>query len=153
MIDKGCDVSGERRALGLLAEAGISYIAIVMAGIAGKGRSEESVAATVQLLNGFPPTTIGIMTTSVVPGSNLADLRDSGAYVELTEREILEEELLYLESLEVPDSTFFWAMHTFDLVPLADSMAHRDAMIARLKDVLAHGDPRILDQTLNRGSI
>lgn len=59
-------------------------------------------------------------------GSELKGLRDEGEYVELTEREILEEEILLLDSLDMEDDSFYFGSHPFDTVPVCGSFRERD---------------------------
>ncbi len=133
MINKGCSNEDEYRELGKLKAAGMDYIAIIMNGIAGKGKSKEHVEATVKLLNETQPVGVGPMSTSVSPGSELEAMRDRGEYTELTEGEILEEEIALLEGLELDPEAFWFGSHVFNNVSVSGLFKKKEEMLARLR--------------------
>lgn len=116
-----------------LREAGMDYIAIIMNGIADREKSQEHVEATVRLLNETQPAGVGPMSTSVSPGSELEALRNQGIYTELTEGEILEEEIALLEGLELDPQAFWFGSHIFNNVSVSGIFKQKDEMLARLK--------------------
>lgn len=136
MINKGCTAADEYAQLERLKKAGIDYFAIVMCGIAGKGRSEENVRETAKLLNEFRPAGVLPMSTSVAPGSRLEELRDAGEYNELTEGEILEEEIALLKALELPPATLFFGLHVFNTVPVSGYFDEKERLLDRLQSAL-----------------
>ena len=153
MIDKGFTVEEAYENIGKLIDAGMRYNALIMLGIGGKGKSEENVRETVKLLNTYQPYRISVLSTSVLKGSELADIRDQGEYTELTEREMVEEEKLLLRSLEVEDCIFAGS-HPYNLIAVSGILPQdREAIIAHLDSEMAAWDrdqPGFLDTTMNR---
>lgn len=153
MINKGFTVEEAYENIGKLVEAGIRYNALLMMGIGGKGKSEENVRETVKLLNKYKPYRVSALSTSVLKGSELAELRDRGEYVELTEREMVEEEKLLLRSLDIEDCDFFGS-HPYNLITISGVLPRdRERIIAYLDSEMAAWDrdqPGFLDTTMNR---
>lgn len=152
-IHKGCTAEDEYEQLNRLKAVGMDYIAIIMTGIAGKGNYKANVEATAALLNETQPIGVGPMSTSVAPGSELEKLRDAGVFTESTEGEILEEEILMLESLHLRDKAFWFGSHVFNNVPVSGTFASKDQMVAKLKAGLAAMSPKERDVIRDRGSI
>lgn len=137
MINKGCTPEDEFEALKKLKDAGMEYHASIMAGIGGQEHSKEHVKATVDLLNKYHPKMIGFMPTSVIPGSGLDKLRNNGEFHELTNREILEEEIMFLKELNLPDDVFWFGSHPFNNISISDYFKEKESMIHRLEIALA----------------
>ncbi len=97
LMNKGYTSEEEQECLLKLEQADISYNAIVMFGITGRGCSKEHIIETTQLLNRYKPKVILSMSTSVQKQTPLEKYRVEGIYEELTEREMIEEELLFLK--------------------------------------------------------
>lgn len=135
-----------------LIDAGIKWDAFVMLGIAGKGNSEINVKETTDLINKFQPYMVSVMPTSVTKGSELEEIRDKGDFVESTEREMLEEEIMLLDKLDVGDAYFFGS-HMYNLVPISGSLKHKKEMINHLKDKLETLEKDVLDDVLERPAI
>lgn len=153
MMRKGFTVEEEYAHIARLKEAGFRYAALLMTGVGGKGNSEINVRETAKLLNMYHPFIVAVLSTAVSPGSELERLRDAGAYVELTEREMLEEEILLLDSLDMEDDCFYFGSHPFDAVPVSGPFRERDVMVRHLRDALQTLPPDFLDSVWQRGSI
>lgn len=132
--------------LGLLQNAGFDYHALLMGGIGGRAYTEEATKATAELLNAFPPKMIALLSTSVQPGTELATMRDSGEYEELTERELIEEEIQLLEQLDLPGDTMFNANHVLDLIPISAPLSKKEEVIAYLREGMSHIPSEYLDR-------
>ena len=152
-MNKGYTAQEEYEHLQRIVDAGFDYNALLMTGVAGKGNSEENVKATAALLNQIKPKIVAVLSTAVSPDSPLAAMRDAGEYIELTEREMAEEEIMLLEALEMDDDCFFFASHPFDLFPVSDYFAKKDQIIAYLREEMADTEPEFLDSVWQRGSI
>lgn len=152
-ITKGYTIAEAERILSDILKAGFDYHALLMNGIAGKGNSEISVAATAKLLNKYKPKMVALLSTAVSPGTPLEGMRDRGEYVELTEREHIEEEILLLKSLDMDDDCFFFASHVFDKIPVSDYFAKKDMIIRHLETEMAKLPAAELDTVWRRGSI
>lgn len=153
MMNKGFTVEEAYEELGKLKEADIRYAALLMLGVAGKGNGEVNVRETVKLLNRIPPFLVSALTTSAAPGSDLARLRDEGVFVEQTERETLEEEMLLIRSLEVEDCYFFGS-HYFNLASANGWLPRdREQILENLQQTMEEFEPEILDGVIPRGSV
>lgn len=150
MINKGVTLKESIDALEKLKAAGMTYHAILMLGIAGKGNGEANAKGSADLLAHYPPKSVLVMTTSVSPGTDLEKMRDAGDFVESTEREILEEQIALLEALDLPDETMFSGRHMVNLIMLEAPLAQKEAMIAKLKATIASTPDAILDKPTQR---
>lgn len=153
LMNKGYTAQEARQQLAKLKEAGFEYDALLMMGVAGRNAGSENAKATLELLSEFKPFMVSIMPTSVTPGSELEALCDAGEYIELTEKEMLEEEIKFLEELDVPDDCFFFGSHYFNLVPVSGLMKDRQQMIDHLKNAILTFDEEVLQSTKPRGAI
>jgi len=114
-LNKGNTVAQAREQCLRLNACGISHMDMLMLGAGGKGRGRESALAAASLLNETKPKMILINSMSIFPDTALyADVK-SGKFVPAGEKEMLEEEYLFIKNLELPD-TYFWAAHSLDAV-------------------------------------
>ncbi|MFI3252149.1 MAG: radical SAM protein [bacterium] len=139
--------------LGKLIEAGFEWDALLMLGVAGKSAGIENTNATIDLLNTYRPYMLSIMPTSVTPGSELEEICNNGEYIELTELEMLYEEINFLKALKVDDDCLFFGSHNFNLVPVSGYMRDREKIITHLENAIKTIDPKILNKTKPRGPI
>lgn len=153
MMNKGFTNKDAYEQLDKLEKANIRYDALLMLGVAGRNHGKSNTEATVQLLSRFKPYMISIMPTSVTPGSELEEICDRGDYVELTELEMLQEEIRFLQALDVEDDCFFFGSHNFNLVPVSGEMRDKNRMISILEQAIATYPDNILNQTKPRGPI
>ncbi|ONI42297.1 radical SAM protein [Candidatus Epulonipiscium fishelsonii] len=153
VMNKGFTNAEAYEQLNKLEQAGIEYDALLMLGIAGRDAGINNTKATIDLLSSYKPYMISIMPTSVTPGSELEKICNSGDYIELTEREMLMEEIKFLKALDVDDNCFFFGSHNFNLVPVSGEMKDRDVMINKLQNALKTLPPKILNSTKPRGPI
>lgn len=152
-ISKGFTIAEAEQTLSRLLEAGFNYNALLMCGIAGKGNSEANAAATAKLLNTYKPRMVSLVSTAVSPGTPLSDMRDRGEYVQLTERELVEEELMLLRALDMDDDCFFHGSHPFNIIPVRGYFANKEDMILDIEMELMEYEPEFLDSIWNRGNI
>ncbi len=152
IMNKGFTSEEAEECIAKLVAAGMKWDAIIMTGVAGKGHGEEHIRKTAALLNKYPPYLVSLMTTSVSKGAPLEEMRDNGTFIECTEREKIEEEILLLELLNFSDAYFFGA-HSFNLAPINGPLAHKDKIIQRIKDYMADMDDKILDGVMQRDNI
>lgn len=153
LINKGFTVEEAYENIGKLKEAGMRYTALLMMGIGGKGNSEESVKATAKLLNQYPPYRVSALSTSVLRGSELEALCKKGAYVQFTERELVEEEKMLLRALQIDDCIFFGS-HPYNLITINGILPQdREKIIEHLDSEMAAWDrdqPGFLDTVWDR---
>ncbi len=153
MMNKGFTNADAYEQLEKVQKAGMRYDALLMLGVAGRDAGLQNTEATIDLLSTFEPYMLSIMPTSVTPGSELEEICDKGEYVELTELEMLREEIRFLEALKVSDDCVFFGSHNFNLVPISGQMKDRQEMIEHLKHAIENIDPKILNSTKPRGPI
>lgn len=152
-ITKGYTIPEAERILGDLLRAGFEYNALLMNGIAGKGSSEANVAATAKLLNAYKPKQVALLSTAVSDGTPLEELRDRGEYVELTEREQIEEEVMLLKALDMDDDCYFFGSHPFNLVAVSGYFSQKQELIDEIEREMMEYEPDFLDSVWKRGSI
>ncbi len=89
-----------------LDEAGIAYWHTFLNGVAGRSHSREHAIHTAEVFNQTHPMVVGTGGLTLFPGTPLLADAERGAFDPLTEREMLEEELLLLRtsSATVPSS-------------------------------------------------
>lgn len=129
---KGFVIGDSYRELERLRAAGIRYAALVMPGIGGKNNSETNARETAKLLNARKPFMI-LATRAVMPGTPLEKMRDFGEYAELTEREIVEEELALPDAHDMDDNCYFFGSHSYNTVPVSGFFADKDKIMAYLE--------------------
>ncbi len=151
-MNKGFTIAEAYENIAKLTQAGFDWDAIVMLGVAGKGKGKIHIEETAKLLNTYPPYLVSLMTTSVTAGSELEKMRDEGTFIECTELEKIEEEKYLLELLDLKDAYFFGG-HYYNLIPINGPLAEKDAIIAHLNTRLADFDADILDSVCERESI
>ena len=152
-ITKGYSLADAEQNLDKILKAGFDYHALLMLGIAGKGNSKENAAATAKLLNTYRPKMVSVTSTSVSSGTKLEALRNSGEYVQPTEREMVEEELMLLRALEMDDDCFFHGSHPFNIVPVREYFVKKDDIILDIEMELMEYEPAFLDSIWDRGKI
>lgn len=115
--------------------ADITYDLFYLAGIAGAGRYEENVRATVDAFSKTNPKRIMIHTLTLFPGSPLKEDVEKGAFVPSSETDILRELRLLVELL--PNKTYMLGAHIGNTAPF-------NALIPQQKEqVLEYLDMRI----------
>lgn len=120
---------------GRLDEAGITYDLFYLAGIAGAGRYEENVRATVETFGKTSPKRIMIHTLTLFPGSPLKEAIENGAFVPSSETDILRELRLFVELMQ--NETFLLGAHIGNTAPF-------NALVPQQREqVLEYLDARI----------
>ncbi len=151
-MNKGFTAAEAYENIAKLKEAGIDWDAIIMTGVAGKGKGHIHIEETAKLLNTFPPYMVSLMTTSVADGTPLQKMRDAGEFIECTEQEKIEEEIHLLELLQFDDAYFFGA-HNYNLIPINAPLSDKEAIIEYLKTQMIKLDPKLLQSSYKRANI
>lgn len=110
-LNKGYTARQEYETLEKLKNSKMKYIALLMGGAGGKKYRQEHIEDTAKLLNTYPPKMISIITTGIATGTKLAEMRDKGEFIQLTEREIIEDEISLIEHLDVTNQVYFYGHH------------------------------------------
>ncbi len=125
-----------------LDETGMGYSLFYLAGIAGAGKWQENVRATVDVFGKTRPRRIMIHTMTLFPGARLADDIASGAFTPADEMDILRE--LRMLNAELTNETMMLGAHYGNAAPY-------NALLPRDREaVLEYFDARIAGWTEER---
>jgi hypothetical protein len=100
MVRKGVDKATHIKAGLKIKKAGIELSEYVMPGLGGKELSREHATQTAQALNAINADFIRLRTLALPNHIELSRQSDQGGFVKQTDREIVEEILLFLENLD-----------------------------------------------------
>lgn len=141
-MSKGHDATDIVEQCARLDEAGIGYDLFYLAGIAGAGKWEENVRATVDVFGRTRPRRIMIHTMTLFPGARLADDIASGAFTPSDEMDILRE--LRMLNAELTNEVFMLGAHYGNAAPY-------NALLPRDREkILEYFDARIAGWTEER---
>jgi len=152
-MNKGYSADETREQCLRLNAVGISHCDLLMLGTAGKGRGLEAAEATAALENEIKPTKILLNTMSAFEGTELDKDIEDGRFVPATEKEILQEEYAFLQTLELPD-TYFWAIHPLDSVGVEGVLKNdKDRMLNKLGRAIETVDNSAYNRVSRRGTL
>lgn len=150
-IDKGGTAAECIETARKLREAGIAHSVMVLLGVGGKDRSREHAKATAEVLSRMDPPFVGALTTTVVPGTPLADAEARGEFV-LPEKFELLQELRDIVAGSEFSACRFSANHASNYLPItADLPEQKPRLVELLDQVLAVRDERLLKPEALRG--
>lgn len=152
MMNKGFTKKEAYESLDKLSQAGISWDALLMTGVAGEGKMAVNVEETAKLLNTYPPYMVSIMPLSVTKGSDLEVLKNSGEFVESTELENLQEQIRLIEALTFDDAYLF-ASHNYSLIPVSGHLKRKKEIISYINQRIEEVDNKTLESVLPRAAI
>ena len=123
-----------------LDEAGIRYWHTFLNGVAGRLHTREHAINSAKVFSQTNPMVVGTGGLTLFPGTPLLDEANHGEFDPLSEREMLEEVLLFVENLTC-DCTFI-THHTIggESLTSPDFLGRKDAIIAALRDQIDNGD-------------
>ena len=150
--NKGYDANQTYETLERLQKSKIKYIALLMGGAGGKKYRKEHVRDTAKLLSTYPPKMISIITTGIVTGTKLAEMRNNGEFVQLTEREIIEDEIALIDALDVPGQVYFFGHHQNNVARVSGHLKDKEKLIEGFRQKLHDfeiNNPEILDIALS----
>jgi len=123
-IEKGA-TAAEEIAGGIKArEAGIELSEFVIMGLGGRAMWREHAIETGRVLSAIKPDFIRVRTLSLNRGMPLYQDYASGAFIPLTETEVIVEEKLLLENLSGP--SYFMSDHMVNLLPETEGQLSGD---------------------------
>ena len=118
-----------------LKAAGIDYGLNIIFGGAGAALWRENAEATAALLNATQPYLIFTGTVHADPGCPLYEDMRSGAFVESTFGEYLDEEELLLERLEL-DGAYYFGLHPSNVLPMHGVLPRdKEAMLRAVREL------------------
>ena len=134
-MDKGIATEQALVQLQRLEQAGITYTASYILGLAGKGKGEVSAHLTAAFFNKLHPERISTTGLTVFPNAPLDAMVQAGDFVEAGEREKVEELLLFLKLLST--QTIVDSRHYLNMVNFVASIpAEQQAIIRDIEEFL-----------------
>ncbi len=123
-----------------LDEVGIRYWHTFLNGVAGRSLSREHAISSAKVFSQTNPMLVGAGGLTLFPGTPLLEEAERGEFDPLSEAEMLEELLLFVENLSC--DCHFTTHHTVGGYNLSgpDFLARKDAIVAALRHQIAHGD-------------
>ena len=136
-IKKGLTPDQAKKGMAKARAAGIDILVSIIFGIGGKERSREHILETTRLLNVMKPEQIAPMALAVQPGTELAQQVETGAFVQATPLQILEEEKYLLENLSGFE-TIYWGDHGNNIVSSRGILPEsRDRFVDKIDHAIA----------------
>ncbi len=134
-----------------LRDAGITHSVIVMLGLGGVDGSDRHARATASLLSEIGPAYVGVLTTTVVPGTPLALAEEQGSFVLPSKFDMLRELLTIVEHARFSQCQFS-SNHASNYLPVRCMLPRdRDQVLKALREVVEAGDERVLRPEWSRG--
>ena len=150
-IDKGGTRAQCIETAARLRDAGITHSVMVLLGIGGVQRSEQHAKNTASALTEMDPPYVGALTTTVVPGTPLAEAAAAGTFA-LPDKFAMLSELRTIVADSEFSATRFSANHASNYLPIrADLPRDKDGVLAALDEIIARGDERMLKPETLRG--
>ena len=151
-MNKGYTVAQAREQFARLHAAGLPFNVNIINAAAGPNRIAEHAAANAALVNEAKPTLVFVSPLHVDPGARLETLVRDGAFEECTLGQYLEEEIAFLEGLELEDCVFFGA-HVSNPVRVNGLLPRdKDTLLAALRDGLAQMPHALRDSHPSKGA-
>ena len=152
LMNKGFTVEEARLQFARLHAAGLPFNVNIINAAAGPQRIAEHAAANAALVNEAQPTLIFVSPLHVDPGTPLVGLIERGEFEECTLGQYLEEEIAFLEGLELDDCVFFGA-HVSNPIPVNGLLPRdKDELLAVLRDGMARIPREQLDAHPSKGA-
>jgi histone acetyltransferase (RNA polymerase elongator complex component) len=123
-MDKGVSAADHIAGGKKVMAAGISLCAYVMPGVGGKKLSREHALETARVLNEISPDFVRLRTLTVQPRMILHNDVTSGAFVRLTDEEIVAEIKLFIENLDCRSQVV--SDHMMNLLPEVEGRLPED---------------------------
>lgn len=121
-INKGAD-SAEIIAAGrIVSEAGMQLSAMVIVGLAGRGRSIEHAGKTADVINDIQPTMLSIMTLQLREGTPLKKMADTGRFIPLSLPEVLVELATLVKHINVSRPCLLRASRLYNPLSLSGTL-------------------------------
>jgi len=151
-IDKGGTRDEAIETARRLRQAGIAHSVMVLLGVGGTTLSEQHAANTASALSAMDPTYIGVLTTTVVPNTPMADQEASGAFELPGHFELLQELRTIIAGLDVSDGCRFSSNHASNYLPIKATMPQdKEPLLEVLDEVITRRDMRLLKPERLRG--
>lgn len=151
-MNKGFTVDEAREQLLRLRKAGISFSLNIINAAAGPAHIHEHAAANAAIVNETQPYLLFVSPLHVDPGSELERIAERGEFPECTLGQYLDEEIEFLEGLQMEDCTFF-GLHVSNPVPVLGYLPReKEKLLADLRAGKAKIPRRVLDSHPAKGA-
>lgn len=143
-INKGYQAKDIIEQCGKLREAGIDFWMSFLNGVGGKEYSRDHAINSAKIFSQCNPMLVGTGGLVLFPGTPLLEEAKRGEFAPLSEKEMLEELLLFVENLTC-DCTFI-THHTVSGKNLTgpDFLKRKDKIVSALKNEIEYGDMDLL---------
>lgn len=143
-INKGYHTSDIIEQCNKLHEAGIDFWMSFLNGVGGKEYSHDHAINSAKIFSQCKPMLVGTGGLVLFPGTPLLKEAERGEFSPLSEKEMLQELLLFVENLTC-DCTFI-THHTVSGKNLTgpDFLKRKDKIVAALRNEITHGDMDML---------
>ncbi len=143
-INKGYHASDIIEQCSKLHEAGIEFWMSFLNGVGGKEHSRDHAINSAIIFSQCKPMLVGTGGLTLFPGTPLLEEAQCGEFSPLSEKEMLEELKLFVESLTC--DCYFITHHTVSGKNLTgpDFMKRKNKIVAALKNEIEHGDMDLL---------
>ncbi|MDF7826074.1 radical SAM protein [Pontiellaceae bacterium B12227] len=119
--------------------AGLKMSVMILTGLGGKKNRALHTAATAEALNCMQPKILSALRVIPIPGTELYEQEQSGAFEQVTEFQALEELKHMIQALEL-ESTVFRANHSSNILPLEGRFPKdKERLADELDTLLASG--------------
>ncbi len=146
-IAKGATAADHVEAAKKAHEAGMEISVIAMLGVAGREGSDAHAAGTAELVTAMDPEYFAALTTTVVPGTPLAKLQDTGRF-ELPSVEEMLGELRTIVDGARPTDAMFRTNHASNYLPLGGRLPEDRERIVAAIDSALQGEVRLRPEWL-----
>lgn len=149
IMNKGHTAQEAITQLRRLDEAGIEYITFYILGMAGRGHGQNSGIATAEMFNQVHPRRITTTGMTIFSNTPLFEMAQAGEFIEASEKEKIEELLIFLEHLSI--DTFFDAVHYLNPLNYRFQTATgKNEVIAEIKLFLAEHPEDSIEKMVRR---
>ena len=125
-----------------LEEAGIAYWVTFLNGVAGREHSHDHAVHSAEVFNQCHPMLVGTGGLTLFPGTPLLDEAQRGEFAPLTEREMIEELLTFVQTLSC--DCLFTTHHTSSLNLTGPFLPRKQQIIEALQHAIDHADMDVL---------
>ena len=118
---------------------GLKMSVMILTGLGGKKNRSLHSAATADVINRMQPRLLSALRVIPIPGTELYEQEQSGAFEQVTEFQALEELKEMIQALEL-ESTVFRANHSSNILPMEGRFPrNKERLVDELDTLLASG--------------
>lgn len=151
-MNKGYDLATAREQLLRLRNVGMRFSVNIINAAAGPDRMEEHAAANARIVNEVQPYLVFVSPLHVDPGTPLEGMLARGEFVESTMGQYIDEEVAFLEALEMDDCIFF-GTHVSNPVGVAGRLPQdKQGLLDALAEGKAEFPQEMLDAHPKKGA-